>query len=114
MRVQRKGLEGGAALRTRGLGGWAHSRAGAGARGRGCGAGVAGWVALGGGLEALAGVRSVNGWEGWAGLREGGLATADLAGTELAVAAARFLPRSAATLTALDARCRRACGQEGG
>ena len=72
--------------------------------------GLAGWASLGGALEGLGGVRSVNGWEGWGRLSGGGAETADLAGLQeqLAVAAARLLPRSAATLTALDARCRHA------
>ena len=75
--------------------------------------GAAGWGAVGGALEGLVGVRVVNGWAGWEGLRGGALETADLAGTELAVVAAPLLPRSAATLTALDARWRRAGGHRG-
>ncbi len=66
-----------------------------------------------GALEGLAGLVRVNGWEGFGRLREGGLETVDLrqAGAELAIAATLFLPRSTATLTALDARYR--SGMEG-
>jgi hypothetical protein len=61
-------------------------------------------VALWRAMDGLEGLRNVNYWEGMEKLREGGLETTDLGNSELAVAAALFLPRSASTLTALDAR----------
>ncbi len=77
-------------------------------RGRRCEVGLAGWRELVGALEGLAGLVRVNRWEGFGRLREGGLETAVLrhAGAELAMAATLFLPRSTASLTALDARYR--------
>ncbi len=75
-------------------------------RGRQCEVGLAGWRVLAGALVGLAGLVRVNGWEGFGRLREGGLEKADLVGTELALVATLLLPRSTATLTALDARYR--------
>ncbi len=56
-------------------------------------------------LERVTSLTSLNGCGQYAAIRGGGLAELNLAGTELGVWAARFLERSAPTLTALDVRC---------
>ena len=47
----------------------------------------------------------MNGYSGYLSLKGGGLTSLDLASKRLGVAAARFLPRSAETMTILDLRC---------
>ncbi len=58
-------------------------------------------------LERAASLVSVNGCGQYAAVRAGGIRALRLGGTELGVWAARFLERSASTLTALDLRCAR-------
>ena len=55
-------------------------------------------------LERVTGLTSLNGCDRYAAIRAGGLREMQLGGTELGVWAARFLERSAATLTTLDVR----------
>ncbi len=63
-----------------------------------------GWTAIADALEGITSLTSLNAYSHYAAIRAGGLAELQLAGTELAVAVARYLPRSADTLTALDLR----------
>ncbi len=55
--------------------------------------------------QRFASLTSLNGYDRYAAIRAGGLSGLRLVGTELGVAVARYLPRSANTLTALDLRC---------
>ncbi len=56
-------------------------------------------------LERVTSLTTLNGCDQYAAIRAGGQAGMDLGGTELGVWAARFLERSASTLTTLDIRC---------
>ena len=67
--------------------------------------GAAGWTAIADALEGITSLTSLNAYNRYAAIRAGGLAKLQLAGTELGVAVARYLPRSASTLTTLDLRC---------
>ena len=67
--------------------------------------GVKGWAALADALEAATSLTCLNGSDQYAAIRAGGVADMRLSGTELGVWAARFLERSASTLTSLDIRC---------
>ncbi len=67
--------------------------------------GAAGWTAIADALEEITSLTSLNTYTGYAAIRAGGLAELELAGTELAVVVARYLARSADTLTTLDLRC---------
>ncbi len=67
--------------------------------------GFAGWAAVVDALEPVKSLTSLNGCGLYAAIRDGGRAEIDLGGTELGVWAARFLERSASTLTKLDVRC---------
>jgi hypothetical protein len=66
--------------------------------------GVADWAALADALEPVRSLVSLNGCSQYAAIRAGGLREMNLCGTELGVWAARFLERSASTLTTLDIR----------
>ncbi len=57
-------------------------------------------------LERVTGLTSLNGCGDYAAIRAGGLQKMALRGMELGVWAARFLERSARTLTKLDVRYR--------
>ena len=74
---------------------------------------AAGWTAIADALEAVTSLTSLNGSPLYAGIRAGGQRELALAGTELTVAMARYLPRSADSLTALDLRWGRRCPQRG-
>ncbi len=67
--------------------------------------GAAGWAAVADALEGVTCLTSLNGCDKCRAIREGGLHELNLYGTELGVWAARYLPRSASTLTELDLRC---------
>ena len=67
--------------------------------------GVAGWAAVADALERVTCLTRLNGCGDYAAIRAGGLRELYLYGTELGVWAARFLERSASTLTTLDVRC---------
>ena len=69
--------------------------------------GVAGWAAVADALERVTSLTSLNGCDQYAAIRAGGLAEINLDSTGLEVWAARFLERSASTLTRLDLRCAR-------
>ena len=69
---------------------------------------AAGWTAIADALDAVTSLTSLNGCALYAGIRAGGQRVLALGGTELGVAVARYLPRSAETLTTLDLRC---CGR---
>lgn len=56
-------------------------------------------------LEAVTSLTSLNGCALYGGIRAGGQRELLLGGTEVAVAVARYLPRSANTLETLDLRC---------
>ena len=56
-------------------------------------------------VEAITSLECMNGYSGYLSLKGGGLTSLDLASKRLGVAAARFLPRSAETMTILDLRC---------
>ncbi len=56
-------------------------------------------------LEGVMSLTSLNGCGQYAAVRAGGLRELDLGRAELGVWAARFLGRSAHTLTRLDVRC---------
>jgi hypothetical protein len=72
---------------------------------RGIQLGVAGWAAVAGALELVTCLTCLNGCGHYAAIRAGGLQTMTLSPEwELAVWAARFLERSASTLTMLDVR----------
>ena len=66
--------------------------------------GGAGWTAIVDALEGVPSLTSLNGCAEYTSIRAGGLKELSLNGTESAVAMARFLPRSADTLTSLDIR----------
>ena len=67
---------------------------------------VAGWAAVADALECVTSVTSLNGCGQYAAIRAGCLTELKLDKEwELVVWAARYLPRSADTLTALDIRC---------
>uniref|UniRef100_A0A7S0MZH7 Uncharacterized protein n=1 Tax=Cryptomonas curvata TaxID=233186 RepID=A0A7S0MZH7_9CRYP len=67
--------------------------------------GVAGWAAFGGELQRITSLTSLNGCGQYAAIRDGGLREVKLDKEwELGVWAARFLDRSASTLTTLDLR----------
>jgi hypothetical protein len=66
---------------------------------------AAGWTAIADALEAVTSLTSLNGCALYAGIRAGGQRELYLGGTELGVAVARYLPRSADTLKTLDLRC---------
>jgi hypothetical protein len=55
-------------------------------------------------LEAVTSLTSLNGCALFGSIRAGGQSELLLGGTEVAVAVARYLPRSAETLTTLDMR----------
>ena len=63
-------------------------------------------------LEHVTSLTSLNGCGQYAAIRTGGLAEINLSRTELWMWAARFLERSAATLTTLDIRSRRRRGEK--
>ena len=65
---------------------------------------AAGWTAVADALESLTSLTSLNGYSAYPSIRAGGQTKLALGGTELAVAVARYLPRSADSLTALDLR----------
>jgi hypothetical protein len=67
--------------------------------------GVKGWAAMSDALEAITSLTCLNGCDQYAAIRAGGVTEMRLGGTELGVWAARFLERSASTLTSLDIRC---------
>ncbi len=67
--------------------------------------GFAGWAAVADALEHVTSLTSLNGCDQYASIRAGGLAEMNLGGKGLEVWAARFLERSASTLTRLDLRC---------
>ncbi len=57
-------------------------------------------------MDLITSLTSLNGCDQYAAIRKGGLAELKLyAEWELAVAVARYLPRSGSTLTRLDVRC---------
>ena len=65
-----------------------------------------GLTAMADALEAVTTLTSLNGCDRYAAIRAGGLSEVVLDGEwELAVAVARYLPRSGATLGRLDLRC---------
>ena len=67
--------------------------------------GVAGWAAVSDALEAATALTSLNGCDQYTAIRAGGLRELKLIPEwELGVWAARFLERSASTLTKLDVR----------
>jgi hypothetical protein len=68
---------------------------------------AAGWTAIADALEGVTSLTSLNGCAAYAAIRAGGQTELLLKGMELVVAVARYLPRSAHTLTALDLRCPR-------
>ncbi len=55
-------------------------------------------------LEGCTGLTTLNGYDKFQGILDGGLAEFYDGGHELALAVGRFLPRSASTLTTLDLR----------
>ena len=66
---------------------------------------AAGWTAIADALEAVTAVTSLNGCPHYAAIRAGGQRELKLDGKwELVVAVARYLPRSAESLTMLDIR----------
>ena len=65
---------------------------------------AAGWTAIADALETATSLTSLNGCALYAGIRSGGQRELALGGTELGVVVARYLPRSAETLTTLDVR----------
>jgi hypothetical protein len=67
--------------------------------------GVKGWAAMSDAIEAITSLTCLNGCDQYAAIRAGGVTEMRLGGTELGVWAARFLERSASTLTSLDIRC---------
>jgi hypothetical protein len=68
--------------------------------------GSAGWAAVADALERVTGLTSLNGVGLYAAIREGGLQELKLDSSwELGECAARFLERSASTLTTLAVRC---------
>jgi hypothetical protein len=67
--------------------------------------GAAGWTAIADALDGITSLTSLNGYDRCHAVRMGGVAELHLTGTELGVAVARFLPRSADTLTLLELRC---------
>ncbi len=79
----------------------AHARAHA---HRGNSLGVAGWDAAMAGLSQLSSLTSLNGYDGFAQLRHGGLTELDLEGRELGVAVRGLLGRSRDSLTSLNLR----------
>ncbi len=93
MGVRAGGMRGGALGVMRGGGG------------RKSGLGGAGWTAMADALEAVTTLTRLNGCDGYAAIRAGAQSELALGGTELAVAVARYLPRSGATLGRLDLRC---------
>ncbi len=72
---------------------------------RGNHVGAAGWTAIADALERITSLACLNGYDSYAAICAGGLVELQLAETELAVAVARYLPRSACTLTTLNLRC---------
>ena len=72
--------------------------------GRWCSVGTAEELVLRDAMAGLASLRTVNGWEGLPQLLAGGVSALDLKRAGLVVAVAHLLPRSAASLTALDVR----------
>ncbi len=64
-----------------------------------------GWTAIIDALEAVTSLTSLNGCDSYAAIRTGGQTRLELGGSELGIAVARYLPRSADTLTELDLRC---------
>ena len=73
--------------------------------GRGSGVDGAGWTAMADALEAVTTLTSLNACPAYPAIRAGAQTDLALRGTELAVAVARYLPRSGATLGRLDLRC---------
>ncbi len=71
---------------------------------RGNRADAAGWKVLADALEAATSLTSLNGCAAYAAIRSGGQRELALGGTEVALAVARYLPRSADSLTTLDLR----------
>ncbi len=69
--------------------------------------GVEGWATVADALERVTCLTSLNGCNKYAAIRAGRLRELNLDNTELGVWAARFLERSASTLTKLDIRCAR-------
>jgi hypothetical protein len=68
--------------------------------------GVACWAALSAALEQVTSLTSLNGCDQYSAIRAGGLAEINLLEEwELGIWAARFMGRSASTLTKLDLRC---------
>ena len=67
--------------------------------------GADGWTAVADALEGCTSLASLNGCDTCRDIRQGGQTEMLLNGTELGVWAARYLPRSASTLTRLDVRC---------
>ena len=65
---------------------------------------AAGWAVIADALETATSLTSLNGCPQYAAIRAGGQRELMLAGLELGVAVARYLPRSADSLTALDLR----------
>jgi hypothetical protein len=76
--------------------------------------GVAGWAAVADALERVTSLTSLNGCDQYAAIRVGGVSSMELEGTGLGVWAARFLDRSALSLTMLDIRCEVGWGGGGG
>ena len=69
--------------------------------------GPAGWTAIADALEAVTSLTSLNDCPDYAAIRAGGQTELALKGDlELGLAVARYLPRSAESLTSLDLRCR--------
>ncbi len=66
--------------------------------------GADGWTAVADALEGVASLTSLNGCDKCRAIRAGGQTELKLAKTELGVWAARYLPRSASTLTKLNLR----------
>ncbi len=66
--------------------------------------GVAGWAAVADALEGVTSLTSLNGCNQYTAIRAGGVKEMKLNGKELGVWTARFLERSASTLTSLDVR----------
>uniref|UniRef100_A0A7S0QMM4 Uncharacterized protein n=2 Tax=Cryptomonas curvata TaxID=233186 RepID=A0A7S0QMM4_9CRYP len=64
--------------------------------------GIAGWAAVGDALERVTSLSSLNGCCQYTAIRTGGLREMALGGSELGMWVARFLERSAPTLTRLD------------
>ena len=74
--------------------------------GRGSGVDGAGWTAMADALEAVTTLTRLNGCDRYEAIRAGAQSEVALDGKwELAVAVARYLPRSGATLGRLDLRC---------